>query len=187
MSRRPRNAQFLVVLLGCLTAATLAGCAPLISPQGPGSDGDGTNGQSGSASPAPDATETPQPETSASDLQVGDCYNADFGSDVAVNVVTPVDCAMPHTDEVYWISPTLEGDYPGQEALTASASDLCLNAFEAFIGIPFESSTIAITILYVSPEDWADPAKRHIGCSAVDMDANGSELPTTGTLKDAGR
>ncbi|WP_309621173.1 septum formation family protein, partial [Salinibacterium sp.] len=66
-------------------------------------------------------------------------------------------------------------------------SELCLTAFEPFIGMPFDSSLIAITILYVSPEEWAEPAKRHISCSVADMDSNGNPVRSTGTLQGAGR
>ena len=117
--------------------------------------------------PAPSGEATASGEAiSAFDLEVGDCFtapDADTVSDVAL-----IDCAEPHEYETYHIEnhPAGRGeDFIGDEAMTAFADDVCLGAFEAFVGISWEDSTLSYFYLQPTAETWEEVGDREVLCA----------------------
>ena len=101
------------------------------------------------------AQETAAPGAVAVDvfyLKVGDCLAdplVDGGAE-EVSSVQSVPCSEPHSGEVYaaLTLPEGEGDYPGGEAVTAQADELCAAEFESFVGLPYDESVLYLSYLY---------------------------------------
>lgn len=108
-------------------------------------------------------------------LPVGSCLD-----DVAGGFITGdnvLDCAEPHTYEVFSSFLLDDGVFPGDEALQTEALDRCGAVFGDFVGIPYADS--ALDYSYVSPTEdtWAQ-GDREILCLIFDPVAG----QTTGSL-----
>lgn len=191
-------------LLGRIAAGTLAaGAALSLSACGlpllpPAFSGD-TDAPSPAADPEP--TETAEPfETEEPDpietepegfgdpdeqdvnvLIVGDCLNEmEVSADDTVDTVPIVDCADPHDLEVYY-GGTLDedGPYPGDEDASEMVNEGCVDAFEDFVGIPYEDSILLFQTLYPGEDSW-EAGNRDYLCLVGDEFEQ-----TTGTLEDS--
>ena len=104
------------------------------------------------------------------DVVVGDCFNAPDAE--TISEVELVDCADPHRYEAYHAEDHPAGGdeaFIGDEAMTDYADDVCLGEFEAFVGIPWEESTLNYFYLQPTAETW-EIGDREILC-AVYSDA----------------
>lgn len=139
----------------------------------------------GAPAPAPERDETTQEIVSEGDadvfaIRVGDCMNE--ASAETVSEVPVVPCDAPHDEEVFYDF-TLEGDeFPGEEAVLAQADEGCLAQFEAFVGIPYESSTLAFYAYSPTAEGWEAIGDRTVSCMIYDPAGQ-----VTGTLAGAAR
>lgn len=117
-------------------------------------------------------------------LTVGNCLDGiDEGATVSAAATRSVDCANPHENEVVAsLDYSPDGAFPGQAALDAFALTHCPTAFESYVGISYEQSSLGM--LPVMPTDltWAT-GDRSIVCVVLTMD--GSKL--TGSVKGSGK
>ena len=125
---------------------------------------------------------TVSPDAGGGSLLIGECINDDElenftgGFDYFVT-----SCDSPHDNEVYYIQEYPEGPYPGDEALDADLFDVCLSAFEGYVGRDFETS--ALDFVYTWPyEDVWDSGYRRGECFLFDVDLN----PLTGSAYQSG-
>jgi hypothetical protein len=135
---------------------------------------------SSSAGSPPDPFVPPGEQSSAQPdetfaLPVGSCLD-----DVASGFITGdnvLDCAEPHTYEVFSSFLLDDGAFPGDDALQTQALDRCGAVFGDFVGIPYADS--ALDYSYVSPTEdtWAQ-GDREILCLIFDPAA----AQTTGSL-----
>lgn len=98
-------------------------------------------------------------------LTTGTCLNGvqDVG-ELTIDTA-PVDCAAAHDNEVVASLP-YSGDggaYPGQPALNAFAQTPCTDAFAAYVGIPFDASTLDMFLITPTDGSWAK-GDRQIYC-----------------------
>lgn len=162
--------KILAASAAVLLAATLAGCGQLQSLIG----GD-----------APVRDETTSEIVDGGDLDVftltvGDCFN-DEGSGESISSVPVVPCADPHDNEVYFEFELPDGDFPGDDALTAAADETCTREFQTFVGIAYEESELYWFDLRPTQGGWEEIGDRVIQCAVYDAS------PVTGTLKGAQR
>jgi len=139
------------------------------------------------ATPAPEPAEsTPSEngEINSVDLSVGDCLatrpGAD-GSDLIENV-TVVDCSQPHAAEVYAQFALPDGDFPGDDAVQASAQERCVPEFEAFVGVSFDVSELDIEPIKPSARSWGQ-GDRDVVCLVIDP----ASPTVSGSLEGANR
>jgi hypothetical protein len=114
-------------------------------------------------------------------VSVGDCLS-EATADGEVSDVPIVPCSEPHDAEIYHDF-TIDGaEFPGDEEVTRLADEGCLGAFEDFVGLPYEESTLEVT--YYSPTEvsWNEVDDRLVSCLIVDPAGD-----TTGSLEGAGR
>lgn len=123
------------------------------------------------------ATPTPEPvgvEVSRFALDVGDCFNeyrlasANAG---LVELTTAVHCAGPHRAEVYHqtIHDAAAGEpFPGTDEIERWATRECYEAFEGFVGIPYEASRLHIGTIVPTPENWVLGPYRGLTCYVYD-------------------
>lgn len=121
-----------------------------------------------------------QAPSDAYTLPVGACLD-----DVPSGVISPsnlVDCAQPHTYEVFGSFFLSDGAFPGDDAIESSAYEGCDAVYPNYVGIPWEQSTLAYYYVSPSEETWAE-GDREISCLLYDPDTD----QTTGSLRGAAR
>lgn len=86
-------------------------------------------------------------------LATGACLNGiRDGATVSAASSRAVDCAKPHDNEVVGTARySPDGSFPGAAALSAFSQTPCLEAFQAYVGIDFETS--ALDMILVTPTD----------------------------------
>jgi hypothetical protein len=114
-------------------------------------------------------------------LVVGDCLSSPAGSEAAeVGTVTVVSCALSHTAEVYALPSLSGGSYPGDEAASDSASDVCGDAFTAYIGVGYETSDLDYSFYPPDQNGW-NSGLRQVTCVVFYPQGN-----TVGSVKGIG-
>jgi hypothetical protein len=117
-------------------------------------------------------------------LQAGTCVNGiKAGVSVTGDIARPVDCANPHDNEV--IGSTVyapDGAFPGQDALKSFADTACAEAFEPYVGVAFDPSSLDMIAVTPSELTWAK-GDRQVSCVVVA--GNGGQL--TGSVKGTGQ
>ncbi len=120
-------------------------------------------------------------EVGAFRLQVGDCLAEAAVGDVKSVPVVP--CTDPHDTELYHSFDLPDGDFPGEEAVIASAEEGCLAEFEAFIGATYESSIYDVSYLYPTEQSWTDLDDRTVLCGVFLVDGTAAVESAAGIGK----
>lgn len=107
-------------------------------------------------------------EVPFAELEVGMCLN---DSDVGDFVwgLPVVDCAEPHDSEIYEIVELPAGDYPGDEEVFRLSDELCLDAFEPYVGLPYEESELYFLFYAPDKRSWGID-DRAVLCTLYDPD-----------------
>ncbi|MGC0368776.1 septum formation family protein [Microbacterium sp. SLBN-111] len=112
-------------------------------------------------------------------LPVGSCLD-----DVPSGFITDknlLDCASPHTYEVFGSFDVADGDYPGEAAFESQAFDTCKGKFTDFVGIAYDDSVLNYSYIYPTEPMWAQ-GDREIICLIFDPAGE-----VSGTLSNAQR
>jgi len=107
-------------------------------------------------------------EVGAFRLQIGDCFDSDAEGEVESLPVVP--CSDEHTGEVFHLFDLPDGEFPGTAAVSESAQDGCLAAFEGYVGRDFASSRYDIGTLSPTEATWDGIDDREIVCTLFDVD-----------------
>ena len=103
-------------------------------------------------------------QTSAFDLELGECFTTD--DITTVTEVSVVDCDASHVYEVFGLT-TYEGgateSFPGDDTLNTAADAACRPAFEDYVGVAYDDSRWFGTFINPSASTWAD-GDREIVC-----------------------
>jgi hypothetical protein len=103
--------------------------------------------------------------------EVGACIvTADLPSDMTD--IPTVECTEEHDAQVVGKFDVDDGDYPGDDALTAEADERCAAAFEEFVGIAYADSSLDISYVYPSEDTWTQANDREILCFAATADGS---------------
>ncbi|MDF2992017.1 MAG: hypothetical protein K0S37_2531 [Microbacterium sp.] len=106
-----------------------------------------------------------QAPTEVMALQVGQCLD-----DVSTGIVTEdnlVDCAVPHTYEVFG-DIAIPGDtLPSDDEIQSTAFEACDEIFAAYVGVAYEESTLDYTYVGPTADSWAG-GDRQIACLVTD-------------------
>jgi len=95
-----------------------------------------------------------------------------------------VDCAQPHTHEIYSVVAWDKGTvFPGVEALDAYAEQVCVRDFEPWVGVSTFDSSLTFTWLTPTLDSWNNHKDYKILCVLADTDA----APLTGSMKNSHR
>ncbi len=112
-------------------------------------------------------------------LKVGDCISGELDADK----VSRVDCGLPHHFETFHVHKAAGSEYPGEDILETMAEKACIGAFKGYVGVPFESSSLAFDYLVPSKWSWVTKKDRDILCFITSVD----DEPITGSAKGSGR
>ena len=127
-------------------AVAIAGCAP---------DRDEETGESAVSG-----------ERDVFDLEVGNCL-ADFQDATELETVEASPCSEPHSDEIFAAHSIPDGDFPGMDAVEATARNLCIAEFDEFVGKPYEDSVLGVGFLTPTEQSWND-GDRNVLCTIYD-------------------
>jgi hypothetical protein len=116
-------------------------------------------------------------------IKVGECFNDETAEGETVSEVAKVDCAEPHIWEAYKsiIIEDGDGSYPGETVVTDKAETDCKTAFEEYVGISYDDSTLYLSYYYPTEETWTKLNDREILCIVTTADDYATK--TTGSLK----
>jgi hypothetical protein len=118
------------------------------------------------------------------DLAIGDCFDDGdmvIGGVEEIGDVPMVECSEPHDNEVYAVV-TVDGDeFPGEQAIQNTADDMCLEAFDGFVGLDYQTSILDFGWLVPTADTWA-AGDRVVACFIYRMDLE----KVTGTLQGTG-
>ena len=114
-------------------------------------------------------------------LEVGTCF--DDSAETEVSSVPEVDCSEPHDNEVFAVFDYTASDtFPGTSAMNDAAQELCVAEFEAYVGLSYQESALAVFPITPTERSW-DSGDREIICALYDFDL--SKL--TGSMEGAAR
>lgn len=112
-------------------------------------------------------------------LEPGQCFN-DPGVQDEVSDVEIVDCAESHDNEVYHTFDISASSFPGESVVLDQAFDGCLGAFDAYVGIDFNSSALDVSALTPTSASWAQ-GDREVVCYLFDFYGERLVTSTRGT------
>lgn len=115
-------------------------------------------------------------------MSVGQCF--DDQDEVEISSVPEVDCSEPHDNEVFALIGYTETDvYPGQTAMTDIGTNLCIERFEAYVGLSYAESDLDVFPITPTESSWNEQDDREIICALYALDL--SKL--TGSMRGAER
>ncbi|PSK98019.1 putative regulator of septum formation [Murinocardiopsis flavida] len=172
MSKSINSRRFLFGFLLAGSMVALTGCGAI-------ADAVDEAAKEAEAESSPSASPGEQ-STDVHEIKVGDCMN-DQSVEEQVTELPIVPCEKPHDSEVFANGESASPEWPGEEALSTEADELCESKFADFVGISYDESSLTIGSYNPSKESWAD-GDRRIDCMIGD--ANGQ---VTGSLKGSAR
>ena len=113
-------------------------------------------------------------------LKVGDCFDDESGTEVSELPLKP--CSGPHAYETYYDFSLTGDEYPGMSAIDAEAEANCGAAFEDFVGISYDESTLGYSYLTPTQRSWEEGGDRLVSCYVGDPAG-----PVSGSLAGAAR
>ena len=102
-------------------------------------------------------------------LEAGICFDDREDSDADYTNIYPIPCESMHDNEVISTFELTIDEYPGNEELDKISRDECLNRFESYIGLDYDSSIIALFPLQPNSIAWAQ-GERKVSCIGYNMD-----------------
>lgn len=173
-----------VAVFGALTAGALGLLLSVGGTAGPivesGSSPDDTSIGSDDADPDASGPAGDGETIEVMDLGLGDCLPY---IDDTVWELTLIPCDEPHDSEVYFVfSFPEDGEYPGDDAVTAEAISRCEAAFGEFVGQSYDES-YDLDYYWFSPNkrSWDNANDRTVQCLIFSYDGD-----VTGSLKGSG-
>jgi hypothetical protein len=120
-------------------------------------------------------------------LVEGACYNEilDPATDPPAHVILAADCGGPHDAEVFLRIdlPAPPGTpFPGDEAADREAYAACLAPFEGYVGRPYATSGLRVSLLRPVGSSWF-LGDRAVACSVYDDRL----IPLVGSVRGSGR
>lgn len=115
-------------------------------------------------------------------LEVGTCF--DDQESTEISSVPEVECSEPHDNEVFAVIDYTETDvYPGTEEMNEIATELCIEQFNAYVGISYVESELDVFAITPTQSSWDEDNDREIICALYNLDF--SKL--TGSMQGAAR
>lgn len=109
-------------------------------------------------------------------MEIGDCFQ--MPTEDLVESVEAVPCTDPHDAQVYAKFDMPDGVYPGDAVVTEAGDTGCLDRFAAFVGKPFDESSLYLSYLFPTMETWDEPSLKDREIVCVIVPAPGEPLMT---------
>lgn len=109
-------------------------------------------------------------------IRVGDCFDDSSSllgtGDDEVSSLPGVPCSEPHDNEVFAVFDVSITSFPEGDAMASLAFDSCMERFEPFVGMDYDSSSLDIMTLYPSYDSWNRQNDREVVCAVYEMDSS---------------
>jgi len=117
-------------------------------------------------------------------LEVGTCFNDEGTGPDEISSVPEVDCSEPHDNEVFALIDYTESDvYPGTAEMTEIGTNVCIEQFDAYVGIAYLESELEVFAITPSESSWNDSNDREVICALYNLDLS----KMTGSMQGAAR
>lgn len=93
-------------------------------------------------------------ETDWLDVQVGDCFDGSSLTEESYGVPV-VPCEEEHVSEVFAVTELPDGEWPGTAVVDERSYDYCVEEFTAFVGEPYDESSLYVWPATPTEESWA--------------------------------
>lgn len=105
------------------------------------------------------------------ELRAGSCLQRGETDEDGRTSMTVTACDRPHDVEVISLlhADELDGDFPGDDALSRWAFQQCIDAFEEYVGEAYGRSTLEIDIAAPTETQWED-GRRDVRCGVISLD-----------------
>jgi hypothetical protein len=113
-------------------------------------------------------------------VAVGECLLESTGGE-EVSRVPVVPCDVPHDEEVFALLTFPDAEFPGYEALEEEGDQMCLPAFEEYVGAPYEASELYYYTITPTEKGWRAYEDRSLLCVAY------GEAQLTASVRGSGR
>jgi hypothetical protein len=114
----------------------------------------------------------------------GTCLDVSDDLPAEVTKLPVIDCARPHTHEIYAVVDYEKGDvFPGLDELETFAEQACIREFEPYVGTSAFDSSLSFSYLTPTLGSWNDQDDHAVLCALHD----GQAAPLTGSMKGSGR
>ena len=80
-------------------------------------------------------------------------------------------CTTEHWGEVYHVMTITSSQMPSENDMDDMASNACIDAFEPYVGRPYDESDLDITWYFPTRESWED-GDRSLQCIAISGDGD---------------
>ncbi|MCP3996322.1 MAG: hypothetical protein GY722_14880 [bacterium] len=115
--------------------------------------------------------------TTVDDIAVGDCL--DTPSEDVFSTIETIDCSEPHDLEVFALVDLADfgpefssvASYPGDDPVYEAAQALCWDAFEPYVGVPYEESVLYLDAFTPTLEGWDERGDRIANCVLFEVNA----------------
>lgn len=87
-----------------------------------------------------------------------------------VSSVPEVDCSEPHDNEVFALIDYEADVYPGQDEINVIGEELCIEQFEAYVGLSYPESDLDVFPITPSEGSWNQDNDREIVCALYALD-----------------
>ena len=98
---------------------------------------------------------------------VGECLDSSELGDGEVSSLPTFPCENPHDLEVYEVANLPDGEFPGDDEVQDAAENLCVAAFEPYVGSPYAESELFINFLTPTQDTWESNDDREVICLLV--------------------
>ena len=118
-----------------------------------------------SSTPYTPSASVPGGNVAARDVQVGACFTDTNGD--SIDTISTVPCSETHDSEVFLNQVNTSSTYPTDSEWTAFAQQYCIPAFQSYVGIDYDSSSLDINYLVPDSTSWGQGDKT-LTCYATD-------------------
>lgn len=116
------------------------------------------------------------------DIAVGDCMN--IPEEDVFSTVDTIDCTEPHDLEVFALVDLSDigvefssiASYPGDDPVYEASFNACWDAFESYVGVPYEDSAIYLDVFTPTLEGWDERGDRIANCVLYQVNADATDL-----------
>ncbi len=102
------------------------------------------------------------------DMRVGDCFDMTDATADEFSEVEARPCTQAHEFELFHVVNWTGSDaYPSDAAIDQFIGEKCLPAFDTYVGMAYQASTLEISSSFPTPESW-DAGDRGFQCLIID-------------------
>ena len=122
------------------------------------------------------------------DLRVGDCFDSTDDEAAEISDVDGIPCAESHDYEVYLVQDRDGSSYPTDAEFDTIFEELCIPAFDAYVGSDYATSALYAGMITPSEASWNDGDREYICYLYEPVDESLIEnVPQTGSAEGSGR